>query len=340
MNIDTIERWVKQFLPQDPYTLEPNLACQETNVSDKDFNDNIVSELFSLCPSCNITAFDYTVRFDLCATNLIKKLFDAHYDDDTLIITSNNEHKNVQDIIQNKNVLVLDQDTEIHKLKINRVLSYTKRYKKIIVYIIGTQLSSGIITPNVFFTMLKNTLELAGCNTTLIIDDVQGMYIVPRDYSIFDYIIGTAHSVIGNFDMGILIQKNSNNPIGFKYYESSADYIKKMKIFLSNNQIALYQFYSVMQEAFSVELANPNTKIQLKSAPNIFNIQLGSTVTNDSIHFSKSDEALFNKYFIHLEGLDGKCINQSIRFRAQEFLYYWKNVKKGLYLLQEYIKDR
>jgi hypothetical protein len=39
------------------------------------------------------------------------------------------------------------------------------------------------------------------------IDDVHGMFLIPRDYSIFDYILYTAHSLIPNYEMGFLISK-------------------------------------------------------------------------------------------------------------------------------------
>jgi len=40
-----------------------------------------------------------------------------------------------------------------------------------------------------------------------VLDDVQEMFIINRDYSQFDYIVGTIHAIIPRYDTGILIYK-------------------------------------------------------------------------------------------------------------------------------------
>lgn len=299
-------------------------------------SDNVWKELsreyFDRIPFCNITNETHTIMFDECATNHIKNLFKEYVDNDTLVVFSNNEHHNVQAEVEKcKNKLKLDFYKDIRTLNISKVISESKKYKKVFVYVIGTQISTGEITPQSFYEELKKRLVSENINHIMVLDDVQGMFIVPRDYRIFDYIVGTAHALIEGYDMGILISRKDK--FGIKALNWGQDYLKSLDIIL-NRKEQMYMFSNIMERAFEYILFEYGFGLFNNTTPHIFSIK------TNGMKFTEEMHEILDKYCIRLEGIGNSIVpNVYIRFRAQLLLRYTDECIKGLDVLNEILSN-
>lgn len=265
---------------------------------------------------------NYTLSFSNRATNFINELFDKYVDDNTLIIISDCEHNNVKTKAKQFSNLL-----EIKNLNID--FNYVKTFKKVFVYFIGTQISSGIITPQSFFIDLKQFLIKNKIEHKLVLDAVQEMFLLPRDYSLFDYIIGTAHSLIVNFDLGILLSKE-NSKLGRNIGNKGEKLVELLKIFTSRKyklQSLRYllrdHYYKYIKLGICQEIPN--------SIYNIFSLRI-----NKKIFTQEMREAL-SKYYIKLEGIDNDI--QFIRFRAQHYITNPEALILGLKTLDNLLEE-
>ena len=214
------------------------------------------------------------------------------------------------------------------KLKsIDNILIEAKKYKKVFIYIIGTQISTGKITSETFFRKLKNALIDNNINHTMVIDDVHGMFIIPRDYSIFDYVLYTAHALITGFDMGFIICKKDDNIIqGYLPNNWMKKYLTCLKVVLKRQE-KLRMFGNILAEYFAKYLKYPQFSLISNSSPQIFSINLKNCT------FTKDLYDTLAKYHIRLEGLDNN--NTYIRFRAAQFLDEPDKFIPGLCFLED-----
>ena len=204
--------------------------------------------------------------FDSCATNIIDRLFKENVDDDTLVITTGSEHPSVvNNLIKCKNVIKLIRGGHINynELNIDNIL----QYKKIFVYTIAVSSGDSCFTPNSIITQLKTILK--NIPTIFVLDAVQELFLTPRDYSIFDYVIGTAHALIPNYNQGIVISKDKpycsltqNNTLF-----NLLLIIKKLK-----SKLSLFSY--MMYQEFGYELLNDNNLcVSNCCSPYIFNLE-------------------------------------------------------------------
>lgn len=290
--------------------------------------EKVENVLFSKMPLFN-NFQDYHISFDYCATNIIKKLFEQYVGDDTLVIYSNCEHDNVKTCVAScKNSLEIDHQREIRALDYSKILSAIKKYKKVFVYIIGTQISSGEITPQLFFIKLKELLTLNNIKHTIVLDDVHGMFIIPRDYSLFDHIINTAHALIEGFDLGMVISKNK--PFAIQATNWGIEYIQKLCIIL-NRLPKLNLFHHCMENYFTSYLARDYISLPNRTAPHIFALK------TTGLTFSAQSHELLRNYTISLEGIDQH--EAYIRFRAAQIMRNPEAFYKGLNYLQRLMQE-
>lgn len=281
-------------------------------------------EFFNRLPMCNLSK-PYSVRVDKCATTLIQGLFDTYIDDDTLVIYTENEHYKIKEILNTfKNRLVLSYD-DILKLNMSKIASSLSKFKKVFVYIIGTQLSSGEITPQYFFIKLKELLNTYKCHYKLVLDDVHGMYFVPRNYSLFDYIIGTTHALIPTYHMGILIGKENMNKFGKNGYHWINDYFKALDVLLSRKE-KIYQFNYVLEQSLADILAKGKCHLLTQKAPHLFAIK------TDQINFNQEFKNEMDEYGIRLEGVNNEL--KYILLRVSQFIINPHNLKEGIETLK------
>lgn len=241
----------------------------------------LTEEFFKRMPFCNCRFDNKDLSFEISATTFIKYLFNTYVDDNTLVITSDSEHPNVKkerDLC--KNVLILNHYSDIRAYKFSRILSEAKKYKKVFVYVIGTRNDTGEITPQSFFEQLKEQFLKNRIEHKIILDDVQGMFMIPRDYRIFDYVIGTAHAICNGFDMGILI--SNKYEIGKKAYNWGQEYIKSLDIVLKRwNKVSLFR--QVLNGYYNSYIKNKEVLAKEPVAPFIFHLKTQPYYLSDNI---------------------------------------------------------
>lgn len=287
-----------------------NKTCPEIKLYDN-FKD-IENRLFNYMLYSNISSENRKISFSACATDFINLLFNKYVDDETLVISTNCEHDNVKkNLIKCKNLLVLDFYNDVRKLNTSKITNIISNYKKVFVYIIGTQISTGEITPQQFYNNIKNIFISHNIDHKIVIDDVHGMFIVPRDYTVFDYIISTAHALVRDFDMGILISKNLE--FGEQISNWGAEYLKCLEVIL-NRKDKLNIFRFVMTEYFSKYLATGYFELLDRTTNNIFSMKI------HKLKFTKSMSEKLKEYEIRVESDENSNSQVYLRFRAQQFI--------------------
>lgn len=185
----------------------------------------------------------------------IRDIFSRYIDDDTFVVTSRHEHETVKDClkaVKHKLELVYE---DIILLDINSIYdAYVKSgCKKFALYMVGTLIATGEIIPQEFFERLKKKIP----DGLYIIDDVHGMFITPRDYSMFDAVIYTCHSWVSSFNMG-LIWSRLPDKIGYRSKENTVLYLDLIKVIIEKfDKVRLFK--TVLIEFFAAELADSKT---------------------------------------------------------------------------------
>ena len=214
---------------------------------------------------------------------------------------------------------------DIRTLNVNKIINESKKYKKVFVYIIGTQISNGEITPQEFFIKLKKMFIENNIEHKIFLDDVHGMFFVPRDYSIFDFILFTAHAVIDDYDMGIFISKSGE--YGEKIYNWGKLYLNMLDVILKRKEKIFY-FYEVMTEYFSSLLASDDFKLLNRISPHLFSIKINNKFPCPQRFYEK-----LSKIYIKLEkdGIDIKYI----LLRGEWFIKRPEYLLEGLAILKD-----
>lgn len=253
----------------------------------------------------------YHLSVDYCASNIIHNIM-CNYgnQEDVLFITSSCEHDIVKShfhLFPNHITLFKNNNDK----QINNILRDLSKYKKVLIYHIGTGITNGEIFDNKLFLELKAKILLCNplCEVTMVLDDVQGMFIVPRDYSIFDYVIGTAHSLT-EYDMGMVISKNDD--YGYKVKNWLNDYIPKVSI--------VKQHYNEIIDVYNYLLENLHCKMDLgfNKTENILAVDIP-----DYLHqkiLNAKDELLKLKIHYDYNDDDTFSPHRFLRIRLSEFL--------------------
>lgn len=310
IQLNTIREENKQFYNESKYKL-------------------LEDDLFDRMPFCQLNSKNAHITVSTCASELIEKLFETFVDEDTLIISSSVEHTTVvNEKSKRKNVYDLHYYEEIKALNFSKLKNIIKGFKKVFVYIIGAQISTGEITTQVFFKKLKQTLDENNIKSIFVLDDVHGMYIYPRDYSFFNFIIGTAHALIRPYDMGILIHNDTLNKkeyeIGEKVYNWVYQYITKLDMILERKD-KLFMLGQILNEYFA---KYTDFQRYTDNIPNIYAIKTPYKT------FTQKMWDNLDAYEIRLE-IANKAQGGIIRFRAQQFITFPDYLLKGLNVLDK-----
>lgn len=256
------------------------------------------------------------------ATQLITALFDKYMDDETLLITSKVEHEAVlNNVVSHSRV---DKDHVIlhftHKgrdINLAQIKQAVKsgKYKRAFVYIIGTQITTGETTSQSVYLKIRDCLIESNITPIMVIDDVHGMYLVPRDYSVFDYVISTAHALARHYDMGILWSKTVEN-FGFKNCYWVREYIKCLD-YLLDRKYKLATFSEVMKEEFHPYLQYDYIHYISDSVPHIFSIKVDC---NPNAIYNEDLRKEYADHEVRLETDNNNLFY--IRMRGQQFITF------------------
>lgn len=321
--IDTLIKYAKNNTIVNNFEILTNTEkLLETHEITNEYID-ICDEYFKLLPFSNINISNKKIYFDTCVSKIINKIFKQEVTNEYLIISTPYEHDIVQENLKDKNVCYLNTD-DIRQLNFNKIKQQIKNYKKIFVYIIGTQVATGEITPQIFFEKLRKLLIKENKEFTFVLDDTHGMFLVPRDYSMFDYIIGTACAFIHSYDLGIIISKNSK--YGFTDINKSKEYLKKLKLILSHKNEILQFKNIIIQELFNYIYDSVYFRLFNHTSNHIF------AAETKNLYFSKKDISILNDYFIIIN--ENPIYYNFIGIRFQDFITLSpEKIKEGLNIL-------
>lgn len=335
MNVDLLKWWLNYL----PLTDEENTLVRTERTDNKIYEGDyktLENEFFKNLDNSNISSETHCVRIAESASILIKQLFENEVDDDTLIISSTGEHETVRNILsQYKNVLILNHKFHFN---FNKKDLYTLinqnigNCKKVFIYIIGTHISTGLITPQNLFRNIMEILTENNIPYKMTIDDVHGLFVSPRDYSIFDYVIGTAHALIRPYDMGLIISRNEK--YGEKIYNWFNDYMIRLRIILKRmTKMRLFSY--VLSQTFSEYLSSIDNNITryADNAPNIFALDCKQFIYNQRI-YDKLDN-----YEIRMEKDIDDIQHVIFRLRAAQFITFPELLIDGVKLLDNYIES-
>lgn len=330
MKKDILNQWLNQY----PLTInEKNLIDISKSINIKyqtNNNYNIQQNiLFNYIPYCNLNSNNSKITFANCQTDLINELFEKYVDDDTLVISSESEHDNVKKCLNNcKNKILLNYYDDILKFNFFNIINKIKNYKKIFVYFISVNISSGLITPQVFFEELKNILIKNNIQHIIVLDDPHGMYFYPRNYLIFDYVLNTAHALLTDtFSTGICLSRKGD--VG-KQSSSILEHYNKLINIIISRKSKINQFKFILQEYFY--------DLMLKYDLSYYNYNtvnhiIGIICKNSSWFTQKNYNKFKNEFKIKLEGKNSPF--PTIRFRACSYIFFDQILIPGIEYLEK-----
>lgn len=250
-----------------------------------DFEVGYVSEDYRLLHKIfdekyNIANFDFS--FDLCCSNLINSLFKKFVGPRTIVIASRRDHPSVEECLKTfecKEIVYLDDGTYLNSdggpdprlnrnsgdfsiRKLSERLS-VKDYDNIFFLSYGTNVCDGEVRDNQFFRRIFSVCDSCCENTVKVLDDCQGSMWIERDYSIFDYVLWTAHATLFMFDTGILLSAPNSPKLGM--HDVGEEFLYDNYRRLLNNT----DFVSSFNKQLSLA-----TGTNLSSAPHLFCLRL------------------------------------------------------------------
>ena len=175
----------------------------------------------------------YKVGFANYERDLIAQLFDLYVDDSTLVVTTDHEHETVkQHLAKCKNVhyINLKQLRLNFESEIQRLVSALNSYRRVFVYIIHVS-NDGLYTTPYFLHQRLFDLTL-NKQRILVLDDAQGMYLTRANYSLFDYVLSTAHAFTTPYLLGIVLKKRDDN-VGVRDSRALTNYLTLLTSALS-----------------------------------------------------------------------------------------------------------
>ena len=266
MNLDLIYNWLESF----GYTENQIRYLQEPRVEKPDCNLNyhkIASEnLLKLIPYNSFK--NPLLSVDTRATLLIQKLFNKYVDDDTLVITTGSEHGSVrQELSKCKNVIapicrgVLRQDVDLEL--------ECKHFKKAFIYMIALSVGDDHYLYNCDVKHIQEILRNNNVEFVTVLDAVQECFLLPRDFSIYDFVIGTAHALIPEYNMGMLF---GTDKMSCDYAGNwISDFTNKLKMLFENKSL-LYMFNNVMSQTLSDVTRSDNSLRDTSRASFFYNL--------------------------------------------------------------------
>lgn len=245
----------------------------------------------------DLTTDNYTIGYSLGATELICKIL-ARYRD-YFVIFIGEPHPN-------PNKAVPQFGMEFAKFKnVEAIKGYQlpKGVKNVLIYFTSTCYQTGEIHNVDAVISFIDNLKKDGISVVAVNDAVQQLFFIPSKYTTFDYIIYTAHSIIGGFNMGICIYRKVCQPIGERWYSDVKNHIDALEKLLPLN--GLDNFQNKYFKAFENEIRAKRLIPLKNSAKHFFVAQI---VQNPNII-----ERLFDNHF--LERYDNKYY---IKMRLQQ----------------------
>jgi hypothetical protein len=186
------------------------------------------------------------------------------------VLTTEQEHPAVKYFLNTDNIYVLQVEDINKRDVIKRIIRKYKqsKCKNFFLMMAGVIPGSAKILDQNFFVELKQALIINKIPNVLILDDCQGIYMVDRDYSIFDGILGTAHVLIkSNFEMGILLTKLPHK-IGY-INKAGLNAFKDGLQIICNHKSDAKKFNTIFKQLLKTEIDGKAFEIKEGQAPHM-----------------------------------------------------------------------
>lgn len=263
--------------------------------------------------SMNDSLQSFHMKISSHARDFSHYLFQKHVNEKTFVVY-NLAHLSIKediDKIKNKYQILYD---DVINFKIDKIISLYQNSgcNKIFIYL--PQLIEQQMLLQSFCDKLKDVLQNNNINHIMVLDDVSTMFIVPKNYDCFDYVLFTCHALVPNFDRGILFYKY-NIDCGGEDCAVAESYLNSLRMVLSKRDKILL-FNQMLYQYFAEELQSDLFYIPNNTAPNIFYILYNNNAKISSNIIKKHQEKLAN-FGINCDiiGISIKCcyfMNQSV----------------------------
>lgn len=291
---------------------------------------NACNSIIKLLKSNNLID-KYRIEIDKSCTSLIQKLFKTYVNENTFVITSSHDHEATTNMLVGKNQYIINvfklQDKQ-ERIKIfQEILDSFKKSKctNIFCIMVGTTPHSAITIDQNFFIELKTVFIKNNLPHLMFLDDCQGIFMIERNYEVFDGFLATGHVLSCLFpDVGLLFTKLPQQ-IGYINKQALIDLYNKIKIIVKYKDKA-NDFNKLMSEYFKDTSFN-----QYSNEPSHqFSLSLRNTI-NSTKYDSK-----FIKYGIRFNPIN--CEDNFVRLRYHEVIIQDSDVFiKGLRELKTHL---
>lgn len=293
------------------------------------YNDNnylnICQKIFNLLNNSSLSN-KYRIEIDQNCTSLIQKLFKAYVNKDTFIVTSSHDHQaTTNQLGNNKRYIVNIFDTFNNRQKVfKEIISAFKESncKSLFCIMVSTAPQATITIEQEFFVELKTLLVRENIDHLMILDDCQSIFMIERNYEIFDGFLATGHVLSSMFpNLGILFTKLPKK-IGYINKQVLNDVYPKLDIICKYKDKAK-QFNGLINNYFSFVLENTDFSQYRNEAPHQFAISLPNTIN----HLKYDNK--FIHYGIRFNPIN--CKDNFVRVRYHELIIQDPdNLLKGL----------
>ena len=302
----------EKFVLESP---ETNFKREEFGYEHPSIRHEEYDRYFKLMPFCNISSENQRIEVADNGSYFIRELFRRYIYDNTFVLSSTCEHDTTRECLSTVKHKLELYIKEIRSLNIDYIIEKYKESgcNQFVMYMVGTSISSGEIIPQEFFERLKHRLEELNIPHVLILDDVHGMFMTPRDYSIFNFVLYTAHSLVCDYNMGMLISGSRGYvPIGFYDWLGLDEYYTRLDIILKRKD-KLRLFKQVLSQYFAEELADTEFfGLHEFTSQHIFSLK------TFNLKFTQKQWDKLNEYKIRLG--EGDWYQNFARIRFQEFI--------------------
>lgn len=264
-----------------------------------------VKEFCSVLPFSNLSSVNIDFR-DSGADEFLESLL---LDDSLLIVNKNCEVNVNYDSVAYVDHLVEDPNVDVNK-----------RY---VFYLNGVDSTTGEIISQKYFNDLRSKFK----NSIFVLNDTDGMFIVPRNYSLFNYVVFHCDKMLKEHkDIILKVDNDLDNEI-------KVDLITRICNIKSNVKKTLY-FKNFMKSIFSDLLHSRLCKTCFNSANHIFSVQLNIT-TNISDKLPKPFQFIQNNdgFFIRLDVYDILDYNE---LELKELFTQFENFVKYCSIINQY----
>lgn len=213
-------------------------------------NEEVAKTTFLINVAGNVKPFTY-LEIEASASMFIEKLFSYYVDSDTFVIACI-EHPTIEKCLSTINNKFIITSETIKNLDVNTIITAYKNSgcKKIFGYLTST-LNYQII-PQTFYTKLKEKLSEIDIPHTLVLDDVQTMFMIPKNYDSFDHVIFSMHALVQGMNKGVLLSKE-NLSFGHEDLFILKVFTEHLHTILENKD-RLLLFNTMLTQYFSEEL--------------------------------------------------------------------------------------